>query len=153
INSNDAARDARSWSGWSATGEVVGVDGKARRWVYLHYFKPGQPTLNWLDPSYAGPRAVAGDLVKTVHGLGARVVRLDAVPFLGIEMLPLAKKDEPKTLHFQHPLSVNGTEQLAFLCRKLGGWSFHELNVPLEELKKFTRNGPDLSYDFFTRAQ
>jgi maltose alpha-D-glucosyltransferase/alpha-amylase len=38
------------------------------------------------------------------------------------------------------------------LTRKLGGWSFHELNVPLAELKKFTRHGPDLSYDFFTRA-
>ena len=44
IKSNDAARDAGKWSGWSASGEVVGVDGKVRRWVYLHYFKPGQPT-------------------------------------------------------------------------------------------------------------
>ena len=46
-----------------------------------------------------------------------------------------------------------GTDTLAYSIRKLGGWSFHELNVPLETLKKFTRHGPDLSYDFFTRAQ
>src|SRR5215218_521728 len=39
------------------------------------------------------------------------------------------------------------------LVRKLGGWTFHELNVPLKDLRKFTENGPDLSYDFFTRAQ
>jgi maltose alpha-D-glucosyltransferase/alpha-amylase len=39
------------------------------------------------------------------------------------------------------------------LVRKLGGWTFHELNVPLADLKKFTANGPDLSYDFVTRAQ
>jgi maltose alpha-D-glucosyltransferase/alpha-amylase len=39
------------------------------------------------------------------------------------------------------------------LIRKLGGYSFHELNVPLSSLKDFTRDGPDLSYDFVTRAQ
>ena len=39
VNSNDAAEDAKERSGWSATGEVVGADGKARRWAYLTYFK------------------------------------------------------------------------------------------------------------------
>ncbi len=42
---------------WSATRSVEGVDGVQRRWVYLHYFKEGQPTLNWLDPTFAAPRA------------------------------------------------------------------------------------------------
>jgi maltose alpha-D-glucosyltransferase/alpha-amylase len=149
INSCDADPDARSWSGWSAIGEVRGADGKTRRWVYLHYFKPSQPTLNWLDPSFAAPRAVGADLVRNVHDLGARVLRFDAVPFLGIEPQP----GDPMTVHYQHPLSVTATTYLAFLTRKLGGWSFHELNVPLSELTKFTRHGPDLSYDFFTRTQ
>src|SRR5262249_13660196 len=60
---------------------------------------------------------------------------------------------KPLSQHYQHPLSVNATTQLAFLTRKLGGWSFHELNVPLAALRKYTEHGPDLSYDFFTRAQ
>src|SRR5205085_1069773 len=81
--------------------------------------------------------------------LGARVMRLDAVPFLGIEPKP----DDPLTEHFKHPLSVQGTNSLAFLIRKLGGFSFEELNIPLKELKTYTEHGPDLSYDFFTRAQ
>jgi trehalose synthase len=149
INSNDADPKAKEWSGWSASGEVVGVDGKARRWVYLHYFKPMQPTLNWLDPSYAARRAIAGDVVRTVLKRQTRVVRLDAVPFLGIEPKP----GTTETVHFKHPLSVVGTNDTAMLVRKLGGWSFHELNVPLEDLAKFTENGPDLSYDFVTRAQ
>jgi trehalose synthase len=149
INSNDAIENARELSGWSATGEVLGVDGKTRRWVFLHYFKTGQPALNWLDPSFAAQRAVSGDVVKTVHSLGARVMRLDAVPFLGIEPEP----GESLSRHFKHPLSVQGTNSLAFLIRKLGGFSFHELNVPLRELKTYTEHGPDLSYDFFTRAQ
>jgi maltose alpha-D-glucosyltransferase/alpha-amylase len=149
INSNDAGEDARKRSGWSASGEIRGVDGRTRRWVYLHYFKNGQPALNWLDPSYAAPRAIAGDVVKTIHTLGARMVRLDAVPFLGIE----PQLGDSLSKHFQHPLSIVGTNSVAMLTRKLGGHTFHELNVPLEQLKAFTRNGPDLSYDFFTRAQ
>jgi len=149
INSNDASPKARELSGWSATGEVPGVDGKTRRWVFLHYFKKEQPALNWLDPSFAAQRAISGDIVKTMHSLGARVMRLDAVPFLGIEPQP----GESLTTHFKHPLSVQGTNSIAFMIRKLGGFSFHELNVPLKELKAYTEHGPDLSYDFFTRAQ
>ena len=48
---------------------------------------------------------------------------------------------------------MQGANSLAFLIRKLGGHSFHELNIPLRELKAYTEHGPDLSYDFFTRAQ
>lgn len=150
VNSNDAAEDAKERSGWSATGEVVGADGKTRRWVYLTYFKRGQPVLNWLDPSYAGPKIVMGDLTNMVHNLGARVMRLDAVPFTGVEPDDRAKST---TKHYQHPLSILRTRELAFMTRRLGGWTFHELNVPLKQLKKFTQDGPDLSYDFFTRAQ
>lgn len=149
INNNDAVKNARDLSGWAASGEITGVDGVVRRWVYLHYFKPGQPTLNWLDPSFAGPRAIAGDIVHQVYHRGARVLRLDAVPFMGIEPDP----GKALSKHYQHALSIDSTDELAFLTRKLGGWTFHELNVPLSQLKKFTSNGPDLSYDFFTRAQ
>jgi trehalose synthase len=148
IDSADAASGANEWSGWSATPEVVGVDGETRRWVYLHVFKPAQPTFNWLDPSYASRRALFGNTIRTIYDLGAKVVRLDAVPFLGIEPGP-----DGTTHLYLHPLSITGTNDLAFMARKIGGWSFEELNVPLEQLKDFTRNGPDLSYDFFTRAQ
>lgn len=149
INSNDAAAEAKKWSGWSASGEVPGVDGKVRRWVFLHYFKPSQPALNWLDPSYAARRVIAGDATRNVLARKTRVLRLDAVPFLGIETKP----GTTETVHFKHPLSVVGTNDTAMLVRKLGGWTFHELNVPLKDLKPFTANGPDLSYDFTTRAQ
>lgn len=149
IDSCDADPKVRKSSGWSATGTVVGEGGKSRRWVYLHYFKPGQPTLNWLDPTNAAQRALAGDIVRTIPDLGARVVRLDAVPFLGIERQP----GTLQTQHYQHPLSILGTNQLAFLTRKLGGWSFQELNVPLKQLKAFMKEGPDLTYNFVTRAE
>ncbi len=47
---------------WSATGPIDGVDGKTRRWVYLHYFKEGQPSLNWLDPTFAAQQMVVGSM-------------------------------------------------------------------------------------------
>ena len=149
INSNDATTGAPKLSGWDATGTIRGADGKPRRWVYLHFFKPGQPALDWLHPSMAAQRVEAGDIIRTIHALGARGLRLDAVPFLGIEPRP----GDPLTWHYLHPLSIWGTDFLAFLVRKHGGWTFHELNVPLQSLKLFTRNGSDLSYDFFTRTQ
>jgi trehalose synthase len=145
----DADPAVRSSSGWSATGEVLGVDGKLRRWVFLHVFKPGQPVLNWLDPTSAAQQAIAGDLVRTVVDLGAKVVRMDAVPFLG-----LAPRDGTDVAaYYQHPLSILGTDYLAFMVRKLGGWSFQELNVPFDSLKLYMKEGPDLSYDFYTRTE
>ena len=149
IDSCDADPDVRKSSGWSATGEIEGVDGKLRRWVYLHYFKPGQPVLDWLDPSCAAQQVVAGNVVRVLDSLGAKVVRLDAVPFLGIEPKP----DSPTAFHFQHPLSILDTNYLAFLTRRLGGWTYQELNAPVATVKQFLAEGPDLSYDFFTRTE
>lgn len=149
INSADANPDAKNWSGWSATAEVVGVDGKHRRWVYLHVFKPAQPVLNWIDPSYGGRRVAIGDAVRNIHDLGNLVVRLDAVPFLGIE----PQRGQLLTRFFMTPLATMGVNDLAFSVRKMGGFSFEELNIPFEQAKDFTKNGPDLSYDFFTRAE
>jgi trehalose synthase len=149
ISPADADPAVRSSSGWSATGEVLGVDGKVRRWVFLHVFKPGQPVLNWLDPTSAAQQAIAGDVVRTVVDLGARMVRMDAVPFLGLA----PRKGTYLAANYEHPLSILGTNYLAYMVRKLGGWSFQELNVPFDSLKLYMKQGPDLSYDFYTRTE
>jgi trehalose synthase len=149
IDSCDADPEVRKSSGWSATGEIEGVDGKRRRWVYLHYFKPGQPVLDWLDPSCAAQQVVSGNVVRMIDDLGAQVLRLDAVPFLGIE----PKLGSATAYNFQHPLSVLNTNYLAFMTRKLGGWTFQELNAPPETVQRFLDEGPDFSYDFFTRTE
>ena len=69
---------------WSVTRPVVGVDGVERRWVYLHYFKDGQPSINWLDPTFAGMRMVIGDALHSLTDLGTGALRLDANGFLGV---------------------------------------------------------------------
>jgi len=132
---------------WSATAAVVGIDGTTRRWVYLHYFKEGQPTFNWLDPTFAAPRLVAGDALHSLGRLGERMLRLDANGFLGIEVRP----GNDRAWSEGHPLSVTANQLIAGLVRKLGGFTFQELNLTLEDLQAMSHGGADLSYDFVTR--
>jgi trehalose synthase len=131
---------------WSATDVITGVDGVARRWVYLHYFKEGQPSLNWLDPSFAAQRMIIGDALHSLDVLGARVLRFDANGFLGVERRP----DGPAWSE-GHPLSVVGNQLLGGMVRKAGGFSFQELNLTVDDIAAMGRGGADLSYDFITR--
>jgi len=132
---------------WTATDAVKGVDGVPRRWVYLHYFKEGQPTLNWLAPNFSAERLVIGDMLNSMTVLGEKMLRLDANGFLGIEV---GKKDG-KAWSEGHPLSVTSNELISMMTRKLGGFTFQELNLTLEDIKAMSGTGADLSYDFITR--
>jgi trehalose synthase len=131
---------------WSATTVVQGVDGKARRWVYLHYFKEGQPSLNWLDPSFAAQQMIIGDALHAIDVMGARVLRLDANGFLGVE-----RKAEGTAWSESHPLSITGNQLLGGAIRKAGGFSFQELNLTIDDIAAMSHGGADLSYDFITR--
>lgn len=131
---------------WSATAPVVGVDGVTRRWVYLHYFKEGQPSLNWLDPSFAAQQMIIGDALHSIDQMGARGLRLDANGFLGVE-----KRAEGPAWSEGHPLSIVGNALLAGMIRKAGGFSFQELNLTVDDIAAMSKGGADLSYDFITR--
>lgn len=131
---------------WSATPVVVGVDGKPRRWVYLHYFKEGQPSLNWLDPSFTAQQMIVGDALHAIDVVGARILRLDANGFLGVERRP-----EGNAWSESHPLSVVGNQLLGGAIRKAGGFSFQELNLTIDDIASMSHGGADLSYDFITR--
>lgn len=131
---------------WSATPPVLGVDGKLRRWVYLHYFKEGQPSLNWLDPSFAAQQLIIGDALHAIDVLGARGLRLDANGFLGVE-----RRAEGPAWSESHPLAVTGNQLLGGMIRKAGGFSFQELNLTLDDIANMSHGGADLSYDFVTR--
>jgi trehalose synthase len=132
---------------WSATREVLGPDGVRRRWVYLHYFKEGQPSINWLDPSFAGMRLVIGDALHSLVDLGTGALRLDANGFLGVEKsaegLPAWSEG--------HPLSEAANHLIASMVRKVGGFSFQELNLTIDDIRMTSEAGADLSYDFINR--
>lgn len=132
---------------WSATAPVLGVDGRTRRWVYLHYFKQGQPSINWLDPTFAGMRLVIGDALHSLGDLGSSALRLDANGFLGVE-----KSAEGMPAWSEgHPLSEAANHLIASMVRKVGGFTFQELNLTVEDIRNTGRVGADLSYDFINR--
>ncbi len=131
---------------WSATPVVLGVDGKPRRWVYLHYFKEGQPSLNWLDPTFAAQQMIIGDALHAIDVMGAKILRLDANGFLGVE-----RKLDGTAWSESHPLSITGNQLLGGAIRKAGGFSFQELNLTVDDIASMSHGGADLSYDFITR--
>jgi trehalose synthase len=132
---------------WSVTDPVKGVDGVIRRWVYLHYFKDGQPSINWLDPSFAGMKLVVGDAMHSIGELGSRGLRLDANGFLGIEK----SSDDTPAWSEGHPLSEVANELISGMVRKAGGFTFQELNLSIDDIKTMSDGGADLSYDFINR--
>lgn len=133
---------------WSVTRAIVGIDGVERRWVYLHYFKDGQPSINWLDPSFAGMRLVIGDALHSLGDLGSGGLRLDANGFLGAEKS--ASEDSPAWSE-GHPLSEAANHLIASMVRKLGGFTFQELNLTIDDIRQIAEDGADLSYDFISR--
>ncbi|MGX5715782.1 maltose alpha-D-glucosyltransferase [Arthrobacter sp. MAHUQ-56] len=132
---------------WSATRPIVDTRGKTRRWVYLHYFKAGQPSINWLDPTFAGMRLVVGDALHSLVDLGTGALRLDANGFLGVEK----SAEEQPGWSEGHPLSEAANQLIGSMIRKVGGFSFQELNLTIDDIKATSESGPDLSYDFITR--
>ena len=134
-------------SDWSATDVVRGTDGVSRRWVYLHYFKEGQPTLDWLDPTFAAQRLIIGDAIHELTVLGDGGVRLDANGLLGIERDPKSGQVWSEG----HPLSDTSNQLIGDTVRKLGGFTFQELALAFDEVHEMSKGGADLSYDFVTR--
>lgn len=132
---------------WSVTRPIVGVDGVERRWVYLHYFKDGQPSINWLDPSFAGMRLVIGDALHSLSDLGSGGLRLDANGFLGAEK----SAEDDVGWSEGHPLSQAANQFIGSMVRKLGGFTFQELNLTIDDIRDNSLAGSDLSYDFINR--
>ena len=132
---------------WSTTAPVTGPDGVERRWVYLHYFKQGQPTVNWLDPTFAGVRMVIGDALHSLSDLGSGALRLDANGFLGVEKSAVGLPAWSEG----HPLSEAANQLIASMVRKVGGFTFQELNLTIDDIKITSEAGTDLSYDFINR--
>lgn len=132
---------------WSVTRPIQDTKGVLRRWVYLHYFKEGQPSISWLDPTFAGMRLVMGDALHSLVDLGSGGLRLDANGFLGVEK----SATESPAWSEGHPLSEAANQLIGSMVRKVGGFTFQELNLAIDDIKNTGDVGPDLSYDFITR--
>ena len=92
-------------------------------------------------------RLVIGDALHALADLGAGGLRLDANGFLGVEK---TAEDEPAWSE-GHPLSEAANHLIASMIRKMGGFSFQELNLAMDDIKSMGASGADLSYDFVNR--
>lgn len=143
----DAALDSSETTGWSATPVIVGADGKQRRWVYLHFFKPSQPVLNLDYPDGQALRVLNAAAIKQIRKLGVAGLRLDAIAFSVEE-----QAGTPITRDVYTPSATRKTNGFASLIRTMQGFSFQELMAPLGQVHESMEYGTDLTYDFFTRA-
>jgi trehalose synthase len=73
---------------------------------------------------------------------------LDANGFLGVERSP--DGDGPAWSE-GHPLSEAANQLIASMVRKVGGFTFQELNLSIDDIQKTSEYGADLSYDFVNR--
>lgn len=119
---------------------------RTRRWVYLHYFKQGQPSINWLDPTFAGMRLVIGDALHSLGDLGTSALRLDANGFLGVE-----KSAEGPAWSEGHPLSEAANHLIASMVRKVGGFSFQSSTSPWRTSATRAAWAPTCRHDFINR--
>ncbi len=111
-------------SHWNSTGEIVGVDGRLHRWIYLKDFV-NAPRLSWLAPSFTSEQIAAGDSLFSFYQLGQQIIDIDgSIP-----------------LHAQ--------ETIALWVRKLGGYSVEETKGGIASLKSLRS---DFAYDTLTRA-
>ena len=50
-----------------------------------------------------------------------------------------------------HPLSEAANQLIASMVRKVGGFTFQELNLTIDDIRATGEAGADLSYDFVNR--
>ena len=92
-------RRPTTWSGWSATPEVVGVDGQGRAdgSTCTSSSQRSRRSTGWTR-RYAARRVQFGDAARNILGRGVPVLRLDADTFLGLEPQP----DSDDASHLSH---------------------------------------------------
>ena len=92
-------------------------------------------------------RLVIGDALHSLGDLGSGALRLDANGFLGVE-----KSTEGEAAWSEgHPLSEAANQLIASMVRKVGGFTFQELNLTIDDIRNGSERGADLSYDFVNR--
>lgn len=131
--------------GWAATGEVRGVDGNTRRWVYRYYGSPKYAVLNWEDPSKTANRILSGGAVQQVGLRGQALIGLRLEAFQGLEAAP----DKPaRNAALNMEPALTAATSLSREIRRYGGWSWvRDDNLPLTAVADFLRSGTDFIYD------
>ncbi|MDF2830683.1 MAG: trehalose synthase, partial [Mycobacterium sp.] len=86
--------------------------------------------------------------LHSLTDLGTGGLRLDANGFLGAEK---TAAEDGVGWSEGHPLSEAANHLIASMVRKVGGFTFQELNLTIDDIREIGEAGADLSYDFVNR--
>lgn len=133
-------RDRLAWaapSGWAVTGEVRGVDGQVRRWVYRHGPEVAQPVLHWQDPSGRARRIFSAASIRQTGLEGQTLTGLRFEAFLGLDVPPEGTDAETgshrEAVAPDRTALTPGLEALDEAAREIhryGGWALQADALP-----------------------
>lgn len=130
-------------SGWAATHEVRGLDGKARRFVFRWFEQPWEPVLNWADPSRAAQRIVSAGIIRRTGELGSALAGFSLKPYLGL----MPASETPLSLEEAAQPALEAGNVMAQETRRYGGWALVTDAFPMELLPALWAQGPDFALD------
>ncbi|WP_301097924.1 hypothetical protein [uncultured Desulfovibrio sp.] len=151
-------RDRLAWaapSGWAATGEVRGVDGQLRRWVYRHGPAVLRPVLHWQDPGGQARRifSAASILQTGLEGQTLTGLRFEAL--MGLDVPPAEGASGGDGSAPDRAALTPGLEALDEAAREIhryGGWAMQADALPAA-LAPLVLDGPvDVTRDAATPA-
>lgn len=151
-------RDRLAWaapSGWAATGEVRGVDGRLRRWVYRHGPGVMRPVLNWQDPGGQARRIFSAASIRQTGLEGQTLTGLRFEALMGLDVPPAGAASGGDWSASDRAALTPGLEALDEAAREIhryGGWALQADALPLA-LAPLVLDGPvDFSRDAATPA-
>lgn len=126
-------RDDLAWaapSGWAATGEVRGVDGQPRRWVYRHGPDPRLPVLHWQDPSGRARRIFSAASIRQTGLEGQTLTGLRFEALLGLDVAPEGGAAAADPDRAALAPGLEALDEAAREIHRYGGWAMQADALP-----------------------
>lgn len=121
-------------SGFAASNEILGYDGRIRRWVYRYVRSPYTAVLNFCDPSMQAHRMLTASVIEEIGILKQALVSVSVKDAWGQETFPPTKNTDSGALgHGQPALSL--LENLNRSVHGYGAWAFLRDSFPPQFLK------------------
>lgn len=139
------ARDDWQWAtpgGWAATGEITGIDGKNRRWLYRYDKSPASPVIMWPDPFGQARRILAACAIRQTGLQGQALTGLRFEALLGLE-----PPDPQNPGHVSLNPGLDAINDLATQIHRYGGWALQADAIPEEVIAKILAGECDFCVD------
>ncbi|MBD5608030.1 MAG: hypothetical protein HDQ93_04175 [Desulfovibrio sp.] len=142
------SRDKYDWasSGWAVTGNVSGIDGKPRRWLYRFEKTPKSPVILWQDPSGAARQIFSAAIIRQTGLDGQSLLGISAGAWMGLEPIS-GLGEEGKDLFSPGIEAVN---DLARQIAQYGGWALQIDPVPPTAILEVLAGACDFCVDELT---